>query len=103
MKIDSSTKIAGSVQSSAGTRAAEARPAAINVTSAASSAGQAATVVAAALHSVSGSEAAINLEKVEEIRQAIGEGRFKINAEKIADGLINSVREMLDQNRRSSS
>ena len=102
MKIDSSTKITGSVQSPAGPRVAGTRPAATNATAGASSAGQTTTVVAAALHSVSGSEPAFNLEKVEEIRQAIGEGRFKINAERIADGLINSVREMLDQNRRSS-
>lgn len=102
MKIDSSTKIPGSVQNAAGARVAETRAAATSVPARTSSAGQATTVVAAALHSVSGSEAAFNLEKVEEIRQAIGEGRFKINAERIADGLINSVREMLDQNRQSS-
>jgi negative regulator of flagellin synthesis FlgM len=103
MKIDnSSTKIAGSVQNAAGPRVAEARPAATSVTTGTASTRQTTTVVAAALHSVSGSEAAFNLEKVEEIRQAIGEGRFKINAERIADGLINSVREMLDKNRQAS-
>lgn len=103
MKIDnSSTKIAGSVQNTAGPRVAGTRPAATNITAGTSSAGQTTTVAAAALHSVSGSEAAFNLEKVEEIRQAIGEGRFKINAERIADGLINSVREMLDRNRQAS-
>jgi negative regulator of flagellin synthesis FlgM len=57
-------------------------------------------VVATTLHSVSGSEPAFNLQKVAEIRQAISEGRFQINPERIADGLISSVREMLDQNRR---
>ncbi|MBK8121916.1 MAG: flagellar biosynthesis anti-sigma factor FlgM [Sulfuritalea sp.] len=47
-----------------------------------------------------GSEAAFNSQKVAEIRQAISEGKFQINPERIADGLISSVREMLGQNRR---
>jgi len=34
-------------------------------------------------------------QRVAEIRQAIAEGRFQINPEKIADGLIESVRDML--------
>ncbi len=33
--------------------------------------------------------------RVEEIRQAITEGRFKVDASRIADGLIDSVRQML--------
>jgi negative regulator of flagellin synthesis FlgM len=52
------------------------------------------------MQSVSGSEPAFNSQKVAEIRQAISEGRFQVNSERIADGLISSVREMLDQNRR---
>ncbi len=37
--------------------------------------------------------------KVEAIKQAISEGRFKINPEKIADGLLNSVNELLTNHR----
>lgn len=37
----------------------------------------------------------VDHQRVEEIRQAIAEGRFKINVDKIADGLISSVRDML--------
>lgn len=33
--------------------------------------------------------------RVAEIRQAITEGRFQVNPEKIADGLLQSVREFL--------
>lgn len=33
--------------------------------------------------------------RVAEIRQAISEGRYQINAGKIADGLINTVRDLL--------
>lgn len=38
----------------------------------------------------------IDQARVDEIRQAISEGRFKVDASRIADGLIASVREMLD-------
>lgn len=39
-------------------------------------------------------------ERVAEIRQAIAEGRFQINPERIADGLVDSVREMLSHRQR---
>jgi len=39
---------------------------------------------------------AVDQNRVAEIRQAISEGRFKIDANRIADGLIESVRQMLD-------
>ena len=42
---------------------------------------------------------AVDSARVAEIRQAIAEGRFEINPEKIADGLIASVREMLERNK----
>jgi negative regulator of flagellin synthesis FlgM len=100
MKIDSAKTTIGSVQAPAGRRTTGTRPATTNIGAGSPSTGQTTTVVATALHSVSGSEAAFNSQKVAEIRQAISEGRFQINPEKIADGLISSVREMLDQNRR---
>jgi negative regulator of flagellin synthesis FlgM len=37
----------------------------------------------------------VDRARVDEIRQAISEGRFQIDATRIADGLIDSVREML--------
>lgn len=37
----------------------------------------------------------MNSERVAEIRQAIAQGNFKIDASRIADGLIDSVRQML--------
>lgn len=102
MKIDNSAKTIGQVQSPPGARAHGTRPAATGVKAGNPSTGQSTTVVSAALNSVSGTEAAFNSQKVAEIRQAISEGRFQINPERIADGLISSVREMLDQNRRSA-
>ncbi len=51
----------------------------------------------------SGSSAAVggafDAKRVAEIRQAISEGRFQVNPERIADGLMDSVREMLSQRR----
>jgi len=37
----------------------------------------------------------VDAKRVAEIKQAISEGRFKINPERIADGLLSSVRQML--------
>jgi negative regulator of flagellin synthesis FlgM len=39
----------------------------------------------------------VDAARVAEIKQAISEGRFQINPERIADGLIDSVREMLSR------
>jgi len=37
----------------------------------------------------------VDSARVGEIKQAIADGQFKVNPERIADGLIESVREML--------
>lgn len=41
----------------------------------------------------------VNAERVAEIKQAIAEGRFKIDPERIADGLLRDVRQMLSDRR----
>lgn len=41
------------------------------------------------------SESPVDTAKVEAIKQAIAEGRFKVNPEAIADGLLNDVRDLL--------
>lgn len=51
--------------------------------------------LSARLQEVGGGEAPVNAQKVAEIKLAIAEGRFQINPERIADGLLSSVREML--------
>lgn len=38
----------------------------------------------------------IDINRVNELRQAISEGRLEIRADKIADGLLSSVRDLLD-------
>ena len=100
MKIDNSAKTIGPGSTPVDPRAGGVRSPAANVKTGSPATGQATTVVSMALHSVSDSEPPFNSQKVAEIRQAISEGRFKINPERIADGLLSSVREMLDQNRR---
>lgn len=45
------------------------------------------------------SSAPFDTQRIAEIRQAIAEGRFQVDAEKIADRLINDVRDQLAKNR----
>lgn len=99
MKIDNSAKSIGPGQSAASSRPTGARPVPAGNGAGTSSAGQTATVVSTSLDVVNGSEAAFNSQKVAEIRQAISDGKFQISPERIADGLISSVREMLGQHR----
>lgn len=47
------------------------------------------------LQEVGAGQAPVNGQRVAEIKQAIAEGRFQINPERIADGLLASVRDML--------
>jgi negative regulator of flagellin synthesis FlgM len=51
--------------------------------------------LSARLQEVGAGEAPVDAQKVAEIKQAISEGRFQIHPERIADGLLASVREML--------
>ena len=41
----------------------------------------------------------VNAERVAEIKRAIAEGRFQVNPERIADGLLKSVQDMLTTDR----
>jgi len=55
--------------------------------------------MAAQLQSLGASLAADNVfdaEKVAAIKSAIADGRFKVSAEKVADGLIESVKDLLN-------
>lgn len=43
----------------------------------------------------------INAARIQEIKDAIAQGRFKVNPEAIADGLIQSARDLLDSQRKA--
>lgn len=43
----------------------------------------------------------VNAARIQEIKEAISQGRFKVNPEAIADGLILSARELLDSQRKA--
>jgi negative regulator of flagellin synthesis FlgM len=51
--------------------------------------------LSARLQEVGAGETPVNAQRVAEIKLAISEGRFQINPERIADGLLASVRDML--------
>ena len=58
--------------------------------------------MAARLQEISGNLAntpVVDVARVADIKQAIAEGRFKMDAGKIADGLIASVHQMLSAQR----
>jgi negative regulator of flagellin synthesis FlgM len=47
------------------------------------------------------SEAPVDNSRVQEIKQAIAEGRFRINPEAIADRLISTAQELIDAQRQA--
>ena len=51
------------------------------------------------VESILASTPVVNAERVAEIKRAIAEGRFQMNPERIADGLLQSVRDMLATDR----
>lgn len=59
-------------------------------------ASEAVTLSDAAKLAAAESAAPLDIARIEEIKQAIAEGRFKINPEAIADRLIASARDILD-------
>lgn len=96
MKIDSSVKSQASLK---GSNAASATPRPVGT------AAQGASATASAHVQIQHTEqkdGVHDADRVAEIRQAIAEGRFQINPERIADGLIESVRDMLAGRRQSA-
>jgi negative regulator of flagellin synthesis FlgM len=52
-----------------------------------------------ALQSTQAGSAVFETKKVEEIKLAISEGRFQVDAEKVADGLLETVKDLLNSRR----
>lgn len=53
-----------------------------------------------AMQSTQASNAVFEAKKVEEIKLAISEGRFQVNSEKVADGLLETVKDLLNSRKR---
>lgn len=97
MKIDNSVKSLGGIASGARKDSAKA-PAAAPQPSAGQGSAVALSPLSARLQEIESSLASspvADSERVNSIREAISAGTFKIDASKIADGLIDSVRQML--------
>lgn len=53
-----------------------------------------------ALQNTQASGAVFETKKVEAIKLAISEGRFQVNSEKVADGLLETVKDLLNSRKR---
>lgn len=101
MKIDNTIKPNTSVSSDSKTRSARTEASAgaqsdsrVQLSSLSSSLQQ--------IEQVIGQAPVVDSSKVDEIKNAISQGRFSVNPEKVADGLIDSVRQMLSAQPRSA-
>lgn len=91
MKIDNSVKSSGQVSGDSKTRAARGPSSAPVQTSA----GGTQVALSGKLDQIVAQTPVVDGARVDEIKQAISDGRFQVNPEKVADGLIESVRQML--------
>ena len=102
MKIDSSKPVSTPSAPSGPARARAGQGAAASVASAGTGTAQTTEATlsgAQSVESVLASTPVVNAERVAEIKRAIAEGRFQVNPERIADGLLQSVRDMLGNER----
>jgi negative regulator of flagellin synthesis FlgM len=49
-----------------------------------------------------GKSSSFDAQKVQDIRAAIAEGRFEVNAENVADGLLSTVSDLIRSHQRSA-
>lgn len=97
MKIDNSIKKTGSLP--LGSTEARGNKAA-DKTGGAAKAGSASTAqqsvqISSQLQALAGSEGVFDTQKVAEIKAAIAEGRFQVDPEKVANGLLDSVKDLI--------
>ncbi len=91
MKIDNSVKSSGQVSGDSKTRSAR-EPSSSPVQT---SSGGTQVALSGKLDQIVAQTPVVDGAKVDEIKQAISDGRFQVHPEKVADGLIESVRQML--------
>jgi negative regulator of flagellin synthesis FlgM len=100
VKIDNSIKKTGSLPVGAtearGSKGAEKTGSAAKANSASSSSSaQQGVQVSSQLQALAGSEGVFDTQKVAEIKAAIAEGKFKVDPEKVANGLLDSVKDLI--------
>lgn len=99
MKIDNSKNVGGLSISDSKSRSVKGTPASQGDASVESSSlSSRLAEIQASLSNVP----VVDSSRVDDIKAAISEGRFKVNADKVADSLIESVRQMLGSQVRSA-
>ena len=100
MKIDKTTPpLPASQIGEISPRSANAKPANGNASTETSVHLGTGTAQLRSLENSMASSSVVDAEKVKAIKQAISEGRFQVNSGKVADGLINSVKELINANK----
>ena len=97
MKIDNSIKKTGSMPAGAtetrGGKGAEKAGGAARANSAGTA--QQGVQISSQLQALAGSDGVFDTQKVAEIKAAIAEGRFQVDPEKVANGLLDSVKDLI--------
>lgn len=101
MKIDNSIKGTPNAATSGATRQQPANKSPAAPDSPASSQVRLSSLASLGVDKVLADAPVTDAGKIAEIKQAIAEGRFSVNADKIADGLLDSVRQMLGKSGRN--
>jgi negative regulator of flagellin synthesis FlgM len=97
MKIDNAIKTVAGVPLSDGQKRAD-KTVAVNSNPAASADDIQFSTLSSQLHAIEGNLASggfVDVARVEEIKQAISDGRFKVNPEVVADRLLETVRDLI--------
>ncbi len=96
MKIDNSIKKTGPLNVGATeARGAKGTEKAGTAGKAASASAQQGVQVTSQLQALTGTEGVFDTRKVAEIKAAIAEGRFQVDPEKVAAGLLDSVKDLI--------
>lgn len=96
MKIDNSIKKTGGLAvGSAEARGTKGTDKSAGAGKAAASTAQPSVQISSQLQALAGSEGVFDAKKVAEIKAAIAEGQFQVDPEKVANGLLDTVKNLI--------